>query len=72
MAPAFICGDIDGDGTIGVADVTYLVAFMFRGGEAPPIMAAADLNATGAIEVNDLTMLISYLFRSGPLPTCAP
>lgn len=72
VAPAFICGDIDGDGTIGVADVTYLVAFMFRGGEAPPIMAAADLNATGAIEVNDLTMLISYLFRSGPLPTCAP
>lgn len=66
IAPAFICGDIDGNGTgPNVADLTYFIAYLFRGGAAPPVIAAADVNGSGDIAVSDLTRLIDYLFRGG-------
>lgn len=36
----YICGDINGDGSpiIDVADLAYLVDYMFTGGPEPPIM----------------------------------
>lgn len=72
VGPAYVCGDIDGDGTIAITDITYLIAYMFRAGPEPPILAAADLNGSTQIEVNDLTALIAFMFRSGPEPTCQP
>ncbi|HPC11156.1 MAG TPA: hypothetical protein PK112_03535, partial [candidate division Zixibacteria bacterium] len=71
----YICGDVDDNGAgPNVADLTYLVTFLFRGGPEPPVLPAANLNgSTGPgnnIEVSDLTLLIAYLFRGGPAPTC--
>lgn len=63
-------GDVDSDGDINVADLTYLVDYLFRGGEPPPILQSADLNNDGDLNVADLTYLVDYLFRGGPPPPC--
>lgn len=70
---SYLCGDIDDNGEgPNVADLTYLVAYLFRGGPEPPLPAAANINGNpeGTIEVSDLTALIAYLFRGGPAGVC--
>jgi len=65
-------GDYDSDGAIKVADLTQLVAYLFRGGPAPGCFEHGDIDGDGTIKVSDLTLLISYLFRSGPPPAACP
>lgn len=68
-----ICGDVNGDGTgPNVADLTYLVDYLFRGGPPPPVPEMANVNGIGGINIADLTYLVSYLFRGGPEPVCGP
>lgn len=70
ISPA-ICGDIDADGSgPNVADLTYLVDYLFRGGPPPPVMDAANVDGDNGINVADLTFLVDYLFRGGPEPVC--
>jgi len=69
----FICGDIDGDGTNpNVADLTYLVVFLFAEGTPPPITEAADLDGVTGINVADVTYLVAYLFMGGSDLVCPP
>ncbi len=66
----YICGDVDGSGAVDVGDLTYLVAYIFQGGPAPPVLAAADVDGSGFIDVADLTYMVTYLFQGGPPPIC--
>ncbi|HWR82567.1 MAG TPA: FG-GAP-like repeat-containing protein [Candidatus Deferrimicrobium sp.] len=74
----YICGNIDGivgpGGPVDVADLTYLVAYLFQGGAAPPILAAANVDGIngpgGPVDVADLTYLVAYLFQGGQAPVC--
>jgi hypothetical protein len=34
---SFLCGDADGDGNVNITDAVQLVAYIFGGGDAPPI-----------------------------------
>jgi len=68
----YLCGDADGSGQINVADVTYLVAYLFTGGPEPVPLLAGDCDDDGQVNVADLTYLVSYLFRGGPAPCSAP
>jgi len=61
-------GDADGNGSINVTDLTYLVNYLFFGGPAPPCEEEGDVNGSGAINVADLTYLVDYLFFGGPAP----
>jgi hypothetical protein len=71
VIPPYICGDVDGSGSDpNVADLTYLVDYLFRGGPPPPVMQAADVNSDTNVNVADLTYLVDYLFRGGPEPVC--
>lgn len=69
---AGIRGNINGDEEeeITVSDVTYLIAYVFRGGPAPLCGTEANVNGDTeeAINVSDLTYLIAYLWRGGPEP----
>jgi hypothetical protein len=61
-------GDVDNDGAMNVADVTYLISFLYLGGPAPPVMANADPNGDCCIDYRDVLYLIEFLFLNGPAP----
>jgi hypothetical protein len=67
-----IRGNVDAISGINVADVTYLVDYLFRGGPPPPCAEDADVNSDTRINIADLTFLVDYLFRSGPEPAPCP
>lgn len=62
-------GDVDhSNGPMVVSDLTYMVAYMFQGGPAPPCFEEGDVNNDGDIGVADLNFMVAYLFQSGPAP----
>ena len=54
-------GDVNMDGSIGVADVTSLLNYILTGNESPFDTNAADVDQNGEIAINDVTGLINYL-----------
>jgi hypothetical protein len=66
----FLCGDANGDTDINVADVVFLINYVFKGGAAPAIPGAADANGDGQNDVADAVYLINYIFKSGQPPVC--
>lgn len=66
-------GDMNFDGGVAVSDLTFFIAYLFRGGAAPiPVEEAGDFTCDGSIDVRDLTALIAYLFRGGDGSPCNP
>ena len=54
-------GDVSGDGTISIKDVTDLINILLTDGEAPD---AADVNGDGLVNIKDVTELIDVLLAS--------
>ena len=52
-------GDVDGNGEVGIADVTVLIDYLLNGGEIN--MANADVDEDTAIGIGDVTALIDIL-----------
>ncbi len=63
-------GDANGDGTVNVADIVFLINYLFIGGAAPPSFSEADVNCDGTLNVADAVFVINYLFVGGPVPRC--
>lgn len=63
-------GDCNGDGLVNLADIVFLINYLFRGGPPPSIPQAGDANCDGRVNLVDLVYLINYIFRSGPAPSC--
>ncbi|MBU8932633.1 MAG: hypothetical protein KOO62_01370, partial [candidate division Zixibacteria bacterium] len=57
---------------INIADLTYLVSYLFTGGPEPPCVEESDIDGNGEINIADLTYLVSYLFTGGPPPIVCP
>ena len=66
---AYACGDCNGDGRVTIADATYLVAYIYRGGPGP--LGQADVNLDGRVTIADATYLVAFIYRGGP-PPCQP
>jgi len=69
-----IRADIDGNGTgPDIADLVYLVNYMFGGGPPPPCMDEADVDGNGSgPDIADLVYLVAYMFQGGPAPAACP
>jgi hypothetical protein len=67
---SYIGGDANGDGLIDVADVMYLINYLFIGGSAPSPLWVGDCNCDGQVDVADVTYLINHLFTGGSAPGC--
>jgi hypothetical protein len=65
-----LCGDVDWDGDVDLADVYYLQAYIFAQGPPPPVLEAAEVNCDGSVDVGDLVYLNNYVQLDGPAP-CA-
>ena len=78
VAPSACCntdgirGDVDGSGSINVADAVYLVQYIFFGGPPPPCFEEGDVDASGSINVGDVVYLVDYIFFGGPAPAPCP
>ncbi len=61
-------GDNDWNAQINVADLTYLVRYLFQQGPAPfPHLFVGDMNCNKLVDIADLTYLVDYLFNNGPI-----
>jgi hypothetical protein len=65
---AFVQGDANGDGDMGLSDVVYLINYVLKGGITPDPPEIGDVNCDGNVDLVDVVYLINYLFRGGPPP----
>jgi M6 family metalloprotease-like protein len=70
IPPAFLHGDVNGDGKIDLGDVVYLITYKYRNGPAPNPLLAGDTNCDEVVDLGDVVYLITYLYRNGPPPPC--
>ena len=54
-----IRGDVDGDGSVNISDVTALIDLLLGGGSISN--PAADCNQDSSVNISDVTALIDYL-----------
>ncbi len=66
----YVCGDIDNSGAVDIADMEFLVAYMFQAGSAPVHMASGDIECDEQIDIGDLAALVAYMFQNGPAIEC--
>jgi hypothetical protein len=66
----FIHGDANGDSLIDIADVVFLINYLFLNGPPPYPLDAGNCNCDGVIDIADVVYLINYLFIDGPVPSC--
>ncbi len=53
-------GDIDGDGTLSIIDVTLLVEIILQNKE---VSTTADMNGDGEANITDVTMLVNVILE---------
>ena len=66
----FVRGDANADGIINVADIVYLVNYLYRGGSEPSPAESGDATCDGVVNVADIVFLVNYLYRGGDPPAC--
>lgn len=70
-ASAQVCGDVQEDNSVNVADIVYLIEYLFWGPE-PMEMELADVDNRTGITIGDVNYLSCYLFSGGYWPDCSP
>jgi hypothetical protein len=63
-------GDANGDGVINIADVMYMVNYLYRGGPYPASFEAGDANCDGVHGILDVLILVNFLYKGGRPPGC--
>jgi hypothetical protein len=61
-------GDVNGDGFITNADITYLVNYFFADGPAPARTCSSDVDANGTSDLRDVFYLINFIHDDGAPP----
>ncbi len=61
-------GDANGDGSITLPDIIFLVNRVFKGGPAPSPLCRGDANADGVVTLPDIIYLVNRVFKGGPAP----
>ena len=57
----FMRGDVDMDGSVGIADVTALIDYILTGNETGISVAAADCDMDESVGIADVTALIDFI-----------
>ncbi len=61
-------GDVDKSHAVNIADVVFMVDFLFKGGTPPSPYFIGDVDGSCVVNVADLSFLICYLFKGGEEP----
>ena len=67
QAKIILRGDVNGDGTVNIADVTAMIDYLLSGDESSILLINGDVNKDGTVNIADVTALIDYLL-SGAWP----
>lgn len=59
-----IPGDVDGDGTVGIADASALIDYLLNGDDTDLNLLAADFDQDGEISIADVSELIDSLLNN--------
>jgi hypothetical protein len=62
------CSGPNGAGEYDVADIVFLISYIFRDGAAPDPLRAGDVNCDDGVNVGDAVLLIDFIFRNGNPP----
>ncbi len=69
----WIYGDVNWDGELDIADLIYLVFYMFQEGPEPiPARIVGSMDCNPVINIVDLVWLAQYMFQDGPKPCGNP
>ncbi len=58
-----ISGDANSDAMVDVADVVYLLNYLFKAGKPPAPLGLGDYNQDSEVNVADVVALLNFLFR---------
>jgi len=61
-------GDANGDASVNIADASYIVNFIFFGGNAPDPLSSADANCDLSTNIADASFIINGIFFGGAKP----
>ena len=61
--PTVTRGDVNGDGSVHISDVTVLIDYLLNGNTSGVNISAADCNQDGSVNIGDVTVLIDYLLK---------
>jgi len=72
---AFVRGDSNASGRVDLADIIFILSYLFRSGETPPCLDAANVNGDIAIDISDAIYMLNYIFNHAappkpPFPDC--
>jgi len=60
-AATVLLGDVNGDGSVNISDVTALIDYLLSGNASGINLSGADCNQDGSVNIADVTALIDYL-----------
>jgi len=64
----FFPGDVTSDEKVNIADVVYLINYIFIDGYPPSPLKVGDVNRDCVVDIEDVVYLMNYLFLNGPPP----
>jgi hypothetical protein len=67
----YVCGDVNGDCSVDISDVVYLIAYIFSGGAAPDPVLSGDANCDSSVDISDVVHMVAYIFSGGAKPCAA-
>ncbi len=66
----YVCGDANGDEVVNVADLVWIISYVFGGGPESDPYLAADASCNGRVNIGDAGYIMDYVFMGGDVP-CA-
>jgi hypothetical protein len=70
VCQGFLCGDVNGDESINMLDIIYLISFLYKNGPEPDPIQLADVNSDYSTNMLDILHMISFQYKGGPEPVC--
>jgi hypothetical protein len=64
----FVRADTNADGGTDIADVVWLLSYLFADGAPPACIKTADANDMGDVDIADAIYILGYLFANGSDP----
>ncbi len=66
--PSYLCGDVNGDGSVNILDVVYIINYKYKGGSAPDPVNRGDVNCDGNVDILDTVYLTDFKYKGGAAP----